>query len=284
MQYIKKILKVLIYPIIFFIIQFLLEFIFVFIFNQTEIHKLKIKYPNYSNNQINNKLSEIISTSSYKYRLSNYLNHNALLISIVLAIILIPIFVVTYKKIIKEKSAEKNIKLNNIIIFILIGISVSLIYNITMFNVNSIIKITDSYKISNIPILIQILSSGLIGPILEELVFRGIVYNKLKKINKTMNSIIISSIIFSLFHFSSILNLIYSFMMSFLFIYAYEKSRSIIGSIVLHCSANITIILFMYVLINNVFLINMLVFIICLVVLIIVYIRIIRKDASIYKN
>lgn len=279
MKKFKKYVKALMWPFIFLIGQFLIQYIFVSIFNNKQIYILQNKYPNLNHNEIMNKLNQLINTSNYKIELNNYITSNALLILLITIVAFLPLFIYIYKK---NKEYNDKLSLNKIVIIMLLGISLSLIYNITVFNINNIIHITNSYQISTIPVYIQILSSGIIGPILEELVFRGILYNKLKKFNKPMKSIIITSIIFSLFHFNSIINLIYAFMMSFIFIYVNEKYKTIKSSILLHITANTTIILFMYILIKNIFILNMFVLIVCIIILITIYLKIIKND--VYKN
>ena len=257
----------------------MIQYIFVSIFNNKQIYILQNKYPNLNHNEIMNKLNQLINTSNYKIELNNYITSNALLILLITIVAFLPLFIYIYKK---NKEYNDKLSLNKIVIIMLLGISLSLIYNITVFNINNIIHITNSYQISTIPVYVQILSSGIIGPILEELVFRGILYNKLKKFNKPMKSIIMTSVIFSLFHFNSIINLIYAFMMSFIFIYVNEKYKTIKASILLHITANTTIILFMYILIKNIFILNMFVLIVCIIILITIYLKIIKND--VYKN
>ncbi|MBR4073578.1 MAG: CPBP family intramembrane metalloprotease, partial [Clostridia bacterium] len=75
-------------------------------------------------------------------------------------------------------------KLNNIFIPIVFGICISLIYNIIVYSLNIKFNFTNIYELSKLPIIVQIISSGICGPILEEFLFRGLVYNKLKTFNK----------------------------------------------------------------------------------------------------
>lgn len=282
MKYLKKILMTLLYPITFFIGSFLIQYIFILIFNQNEIKILKNKFPDLSNSQINEKLNSIITTSSYKNRMNEYLNSKILLIVIITLLIFLPILYRGYKKYRSIKTSSLSIK--DYIFIILLGMSVCLIFNITFNELNNVIHFTNNYQISSNTIYLQIISSGIAGPILEELIFRGLVYNKLKEFNSPMKSIIIASIIFSLFHVPNILNMIYAFMMSFLFIYIYEKYHKLRYSILLHMVANTTIILFIYIITKQIFLINLLIWLIALITLIIIYIKIIKKDVYKYKN
>ena len=278
MKYLKKFLKVLIWPIVFAIGQFFIQYIFIYAFNLNEIKKLKILYPKYTNLEINKLLNKLIKTSEYNNRLTDYINSKTLLIIIIIFIIMLPIL---YKGFKKYKTKNK-IKLNNILIVVLLGISICLIYNISIFNLNNIFNFTNQFKLSELPIYVQIISSGIVGPILEELTFRGIVYNKLKEFNKPMKSIILSTLIFSLMH-TNIVNMIYAFVISFFLIYVYEKYKTIKAPILLHMSANITTILFISILIKNNLVFNCIVLFISLIILILIYLKIIKKDVYLKK-
>lgn len=270
MNYLKKILKVLIWPILFGLGQFLIQFIFIYIFNLKEISKLKKLNPSLSNNEIN----KLINTIDYNNRLTDYINNKTLLIIMIIFIIFLPLLYLGFKK----YKTNKKLKLNNIILIVLLGISISLIYNISMYNLNNIFNFTNQFKISKLNILIQIISSGIIGPILEELVFRGIVYNKLKEFNTPMKSTIISIIIFSLMH-TNFVNMIYAFIVGFMLIYVYEKYKTLKAPILLHITLNVTIILFIHILVKNSF-INYIFLFLSLVVFILIYLK---SIISMYK-
>ena len=227
MQYIKNMFKVLIWPIIFMLGQFFVQYIFVAIFNSKEQGSLT-----------NSEFLKYIETEEYITKLNNYINSKTLIIILITMIIFIPILFKVYKKYKKENT----FKFKNIFIPISFGICISLIYNITLYNLNNVIEFTDIFKSSNIPIIIQVISSGICGPILEELLFRGIVYNKLKTFNKIIVAIILTSIIFAFFH-SSLINAIYAFGVSFILIYLYEKYKTLKAPILMHVFLNLTIIL-----------------------------------------
>lgn len=87
---------------------------------------------------------------------------------------------------------------NNYFIYIMLGSSISIIYNMILYRLNLY-----TYNISNNILFLDILTSGIISPIFEEVVFRVsfipkvecFIYNKEKVI-------IITSIIFAILHFN----------------------------------------------------------------------------------
>ena len=252
-KYLKKLFKVLVWPIIFTLGTLIVNYIFVALFNNKE-----------QADMTNIEFLDYIKTVEYQKKLNNYINSKSLLIILIISIIFLPILYKVFKKY-KEKN---NFKIKNIFIPIAFGVSICLIYNITIFELNNIFHFTNKFETSNIPIIVQIICSGLLGPILEELLFRGIVYNKLKEFNKPMTSIIISSVIFSLFH-SNIVDAIYAFGVSFILIYMYEKYKTLKAPIITHICLNTTIILMLNLIIKNFIIFNMYLLIVSIIILLI---------------
>ena len=256
LKYIKNILKVLVWPILFSLGTFIINYIFVSIFNSKEKGAMT-----------NNEFLEYIKSIEYQERLTNYINSKSLLIILITLIIFLPILYRVFKK----YRVKNNFKIKNIFIPIAFGISVSLIYNITLFHLNNLIPLTNSFEISSIPIVVQIICSGIFGPILEELVFRGIVYNKLKEFNKPMRVIILTSVIFGLFH-SNIINALYAFGVSFILIYLYEKYKTLKAPIIMHIALNTTIILMLNLITKGFIVFNAYLLVVSIIVLLILII------------
>ena len=251
-KYLKKILKVLIWPIIFIIGSFFINYIFVAIFNS----KINLN---------NSELLEYVKTIEYKDRLNSYINANSVIIAIITAIIFIPLFL----KIFKKYKQENNFNIKNVFLPVILGITISLTYNILVFSLNNVFHFTNNYELSSVPILVSLICSGIIGPILEELIYRGIVYNKLKEFNNKKYSIILTSLIFALFH-NNLVNAIYAFIVSFIFIYLYEKNKSLKAPIIMHISLNTTIILMLKLIIYNYTLFNLYLLIVSIIILLII--------------
>lgn len=254
-KYIKNIFKVLKWPITFIIGQFLIQFIFVLFFN----FKTSFKF---------------VNTTSYEIELSKYLDNYNFLIALISFIIFFLIFQKNYQKF--KNNYMNKINISGIIILVLFGVSISIIYNLIVYYLNLSYNFTTLYDVSSTNLLIQIICSGILGPILEEYLFRGIVYNNLKTFNKTKTSIIITTIIFSIVH-TNIINSIYAFLIGFIFIYAYEKYKNINACIIIHMAANTSIIFMLYIIIKNILWLNIIIFIISLLAFIILYNKISKK-------
>ena len=102
---------------------------------------------------------------------------------------------------------------------------------------NSLILLINNQKIPTINIYIALFGSVIIGPILEELVFRYLIYNNLNKFNKKNTSIILSSLIFALVH-NGFINIVYAFIIGTILTIIYSKNKNIKEVIILHMIAN----------------------------------------------
>lgn len=150
--------------------------------------------------------------------------------SIILGTIILSIFELIYIFI-----KLKNIKLafnHNYFPYILLGISLSIIYNMIIF------KLGINFDITSIPLILDIIASGIIGPIFEEVLFRYSLVNKLAKFNNNTLCIIISSFIFAICH-NGITTIVYAFIIGLFNSYYYIKKKDILVPITIHISANI---------------------------------------------
>ena len=93
---------------------------------------------------------------------------------------------------------------------------------------------------SNLSNLFLLISSGIIGPIYEEVLFRYIFLNKLKQFNTTKKAIIINSLIFALIHINPI-KICYAFILGLILNITYKKYKNIKAPIIIHISANIIV-------------------------------------------
>lgn len=82
-----------------------------------------------------------------------------------------------------------------------------------------------------------ILTLIVLVPIFEEILFRGIIFNTLKKEFKLIPSILISSLIFSIAH-ANMLQAIYTFILGILLASVYNKTNSIKAPIIIHLMYN----------------------------------------------
>lgn len=224
--------KVIRWPLIYFVIQFLLIVIMAYFYIQG-----------------GNAIDEF----------NSFLLDKQLLIVVILGLIFIPLLLIDYKK----NYYNSEVKKINIPILLIIVVLLSLVYNVFAYYVNNFTFQTSLFD-SNGNILYVLLSTGLIGPVIEELMFRGIIYNELKKRITSMAAILITTLFFALTHFN-IFQIIYALALGFILIFVYEKYKDIKAPIILHMASNITTTLFVPLLIKDNFIVNYSIFLIGLI-------------------
>lgn len=89
-----------------------------------------------------------------------------------------------------------------------------------------------------LPLWAGIILYGIVSPVAEEIVFRGIVYNRLRRQYSLWIAIIGSAIIFGVYH-GNIVQAVYGFVLGVMIALAYEKYGSFSVPVVLHSAANI---------------------------------------------
>lgn len=277
LNYIKNIFKVLIWPIIFIVGQFLLIIVFGVIFNATKFNDIKLANQTKDNSELTIIFNDYLKTEEYQTDLQNYILDNSLIITIITFVIFCFIFYKNYQKYQHDYNQKLDIK--TIFILIMLGIVMNLSYNLILGGLNNIIKFTNNYDAINISVAIYIICTGILGPILEELLFRGIVFNKLKTFNKQMRSILLVTIIFALFH-TNLVQMLYAFCLGFILIYVYEKYKNIMAPILVHIASNIMNIFTCMLIINNNYLLNLVLLLLSLLILFIIYLKVIKKDLA----
>ena len=171
-----------------------------------------------------------VGTLEYIHSLAEFINKYQILIVLVSMCFWIPLI---YKKIKNQEIKFCKINIKRLLLYLLITFIFNCLWNILLYylgmmNVNNTNSLTITYLIA----------TCLLGPILEEFVFREIIYNKLKKVFNIKTSILLISLFFSLYHLN-IIQGIYAFIFSLLLTFIYEKSNNIFMPIVIHSIINL---------------------------------------------
>lgn len=85
---------------------------------------------------------------------------------------------------------------------------------------------------------IQIIAAVIAGPIVEELIFRGLVYDRVKRMSSIIPAAIISALAFGIFH-GNWVQAPYAFIIGLVCVFVYEKYKNMAAPILLHISANL---------------------------------------------
>lgn len=90
------------------------------------------------------------------------------------------------------------------------------------------------------PLWMGILLYGILSPVIEEILFRGALYNLLKKFFGWIFAMVGSAIIFGLYH-GNIVQASYGFFLGMLIAFFYERYGSFLVPVLLHSAANVCV-------------------------------------------
>ncbi|MEE0419748.1 MAG: type II CAAX endopeptidase family protein [Lachnospiraceae bacterium] len=88
----------------------------------------------------------------------------------------------------------------------------------------------------------QVLGLGILVPVMEEILFRGLIYNRLKKYVSLWTAILGGAVIFALYH-GNMVQFLFALPMGLLIILLYERWHSLSIPIVFHIAANLSTVL-----------------------------------------
>lgn len=122
-------------------------------------------------------------------------------------------------------------KTKPIIPFIMLGIGFSSFCNMIILKINT-------NEVVEMNILFLILSSVIVGPLVEEIIFRYMLVSKLQKFNNKIVTILLASFIFAIMH-NGIINIIYTFILGIILNIVYLKNKNLLYPMIVHSSANL---------------------------------------------
>lgn len=127
-----------------------------------------------------------------------------------------------------------------IILSVIINYAVNIIFSSAMAGY----KMTERVLFSG-DLLFRLLVLGIISPICEEYIFRVLVIKRLTIKVKMSTAVVVSAFIFGIYHMN-LMQGVYAVMMGLIIGYVYMKEKNILIPVLMHASANITIILLEY--------------------------------------
>ena len=170
------------------------------------------------------------------YCLLGYCNIDYYLNSIAVYLCLFFYLVVICFLFFKNKRKERLFSLKKLISFLSFGFSLAIFLNMFIF------LFYQQQQSTNISIWLAFISSGIIGPLYEEILFRYILYYRLRLKYSFGKSVFISSFIFGLFHFHFITS-IYAFIFGICLSVIYEREKNILAPFLVHMAGNSAVLL-----------------------------------------
>lgn len=141
-----------------------------------------------------------------------------------------------------------------LVLCVLLGITASLALNILVELASAAMggsetQILDSEKYEvvesiqySVPVWLGIVLYGILSPIVEEMVFRGVLYSRIKKFYSVTKAVVFSALLFGAFH-ANLPQFLYGTAMGVLIALCYEYAGCFAAPVLMHMSANIFIFL-----------------------------------------
>lgn len=200
-------------------------------------------------------IAEYMSVEDNYYNVLNEVMNRAVPYTTIMeglaALITIPILIFMFKKDrIRDKiNGVKEIKkapLWSYIAIVLMSVALCMGINNLLF-ISNLASLSSAYEQTMealyMPSLgVQIVCLGILIPVCEEMVFRGLMYKRLREYSGFVISMLYSAIVFSFMHINMVQS-VYAFVMAVVFAFVYEKYSSVKAPIVAHISANIAAVL-----------------------------------------
>ena len=193
-------------------------------------------------------LINYFSTYNFSGDIERIVNENGLFVLVLSGLITIPICLRLMKKdedLVCYKSVKEHIRQIKLskwyyIPFLGIFASMGLSKLVTIIPIDNILGNYQEINnnIASNPLILKILGLVIIGPVVEELIFRGLIYKRLKGYTDVMKGVYISSAIFGIYHFNLVQGL-YGFALGILLCFVYDKYKTIVAPIIVHISANL---------------------------------------------
>lgn len=195
---------------------------------------------------INTLMKENLSYAEMVDRLQEVIYGEAMLLTAISSFVAIPVlyfFYIRDKKYWPVKNFVETTKVpaSKYVYVILIGVVISLAFN-HLFELVGFEDASEVYSkleaaIDKSPYIWKFIAIAIAAPLAEELIFRGLMYKRLRRCLSVKTSMIVSAAAFGLTH-GNIVQLIYAFSVGMLIAYVYEMYKNLLAPIIFHGCAN----------------------------------------------
>lgn len=143
-----------------------------------------------------------------------------------------------------ESGTEGAVYIKRIIYTIILGATLALSLNI-LISMSGIMRLSKGYEAIadrqfGLALLPGIILYGIISPVAEEVVFRGIIYNRIRRCAGLYPALILSAVMFGVYH-NNIVQGIYGLLMGLVIAWVYERYGGFLYPCFMHSAANIFI-------------------------------------------
>ena len=156
---------------------------------------------------------------------------------------------ITYDRVCtEEKSSKTNTKITHVFLTVILAVSASVGANILMTLTGFLQTSTAFQEVAGrqyqAAFGVGVVFYGLFSPIVEEIVFRGLVFNRLRDYYPTLAAVLLSGILFGAYH-GNLVQGVYGGCMGILIAYLYLRIDSFVIPCLFHVTANLAVYMLM---------------------------------------
>ncbi|MCR4705096.1 MAG: HAD hydrolase-like protein [Lachnospiraceae bacterium] len=149
----------------------------------------------------------------------------------------------------QEKIPTRAQKLPNVIAAVIWAVSLSIGLNV-LFDLFKLAASDSGYREVaesqySVSLTLGLILYGVISPITEEILFRGLIYGRMRKFFSLPVSMVVSSFLFGAYH-GNILQGLYGFLLGLMIVYLYEKTQHFAMPVMAHALANMSVFMLTY--------------------------------------
>ena len=164
----------------------------------------------------------------------------AVIVSGILTIGLLWLIFVCRKKKFTQEICLRKLQPVRIVPIVLMGLSLNVVTGLVLSFIPeewmSAYEESSSLVMSGNAVL-MVIGTTIMAPIIEEIIFRGLAYTRMKKGMPTAVAVLLSSALFGVAHGQWVW-MLYAFVFGLVLVWVFERSKSLLGNILLHLSYN----------------------------------------------
>lgn len=159
----------------------------------------------------------------------------------------LPLFVFLYRKDCGERGVHKDaaLCLTDALGIVFLGVAVNMLYTAGLNVMLRFVPLSNTAQeaLFDSPLAVQLLGLGVLVPIMEEVLFRGLVYNRLTGYTKKeWSAAVLAAAVFAVYH-GNLIQALFAFPMGLLIIAIYRRRPTLKAPILFHMAVNISSVL-----------------------------------------
>lgn len=175
------------------------------------------------------------------------LHADAAFLTSMTAVLVLPLFWRMYRndRILYGREAPKKMKWQDYLGIAALGIACNIALTLVMNVLLSYVPVSNEVQenLFQSNLLIQLFGVGILVPFMEEVLFRGLVYNRLRGYTRTAQpAMVLAAVIFAVYH-GNIVQMLFAFPMALIMTALYQRWNTLKASTAFHMAVNLSSVL-----------------------------------------